>query len=145
MQGDILSIVQWNKQEDTIVATGKDGFLCIWDVFTGKWKATSLKNGLTIGNYNIKFDATDKNFFVTGHHLDKVRYAVALFFAVIDSNGHCLAYYEIPGAGGSLYLNPDDTLFIAAPYRLISNAPRYFHRNFPNKNPTFVECVESSK
>ena len=111
-------------------------------MFTGKWKATSLKIGLTIGNYNIKFDATDKNFFVTGHHLDKVRHAVALFFAVIDSNGHCLAYYEIPGVGGSLYLNPDDTLFIAAPYRLISNAPGTFIEIFRSKNPTFVECVD---
>ena len=43
---------------------------------------------------------------------------------MIDSDGHCLAHYEIPGVGGSLYLNPDDTLFIAAPDRLISNAPR---------------------
>ena len=67
LQGDILSTIRWNKQEDTIIFTGKDGFLCIWDVFTGKWKATSLKIGFTVSDdYTIQFDVTDENFFVTG-------------------------------------------------------------------------------
>ena len=81
---------------------GKAGVLCIWDAFTGKSKETIIKIGPAT-DHKIEFDATDKNFFIFGNH-----YLIGnrgepiprtLFFGMLDSDGHCLAYHEFPASG----------------------------------------------
>ena len=137
LQGGIFSKVHWNKQEDTIVGIDNAGVLCIWNAFTGKRKETAIKIGFT--HYKIKFDATDKNFFVVAPDLSKALRPAPLFFAMLDSDGHCLAHHEIAGEG-ALHFNPDATLFITA-----TNRPQsvgIFADIFRSKNPTFAECVD---